>query len=146
MQCLHSKMGKNIVHEGVVADIQDGVARIRINRQSACSACHVQSACTLTDTSQRTIDVACPDTPLRIGETVLLTGSCRLETQLILWAFLYPFVLSAATLLAVYRTTENELWAGLSALAALIPYYITLYFCKNKLKKIFEFSIRKTEP
>ena len=40
--------------------------------------------------------------------------------------------------------TENELLAGLTALGALLPYYLIVYLTKDKLRKTFSFSIKKS--
>jgi sigma-E factor negative regulatory protein RseC len=43
--------------------------------------------------------------------------------------------------LLVASSFLSELWAGLSALAILFPYYLLLFIFKNKLSKTFSFQI-----
>lgn len=143
MQCRHSKMREYTEQEGVVTEIANGMACIEMKRPSACAACHAQSACAAAGSSPQSVRIACSDPGVRIGDTVRLTGSRRMERQTVLLAFGYPFLLSFATLLTAAYLTHSEIGAGISALAILIPYYIALYFLKDKLKKRFEFSIRK---
>jgi hypothetical protein len=48
------------------------------------------------------------------------------------------------TLIIATAITDNELVSGLLSLAILIPYYITLYFFRHILKKVFKFEVEET--
>ena len=130
MQCRHSKMRENIEHEGIITNIRNGVADVQIVQYSACSNCHAQSACN--------------DMDFKIGDKVLIIGNSSIGSQAILIAFFYPFILLFCTLFIIYSVTSDEVLSGILSLTTLIPYYIILYFLKSKLKKKFEFSIKKT--
>ena len=47
-------------------------------------------------------------------------------------------------MIVMLQVTEKELLSGLSALAALIPYYLIVHFTEDRLKKKFSFSIKKS--
>ena len=142
MQCRHSKMDKNIEHEGIVTDIRDGIADIRIVQYSACSGCHIKSACTVADKKEKIVEVPYNDMEIKIGDKVLIVGSNTIGTKAVLIAFLYPFILLFCTLFIIYSITSDEALSGIASLTVLIPYYVLLYFFKNKLKKKFEFSLK----
>ena len=80
----------------------------------------------------------------KIGDKVLIIGNSSIGSQAILIAFFYPFILLFCTLFIIYSVTSDEVLSGILSLTTLIPYYIILYFLKSKLKKKFEFSIKKT--
>lgn len=145
MQCRHSKMRENIEHEGIITNIRNGAVDVQIVQYSACSNCHAQSACTMSDKKEKMVEIPCNnDMDFKIGDKVLIIGNSSIGPQAILIAFLYPFILLFCTLFIIYSVTSDEVLSGILSLAALIPYYIILYFLKSKLKKKFEFSIKKT--
>jgi len=45
--------------------------------------------------------------------------------------------------LVIASSVLSELWAGLSAISILLPYYLLLYIFKNKLRKTFSFRIER---
>lgn len=138
-------MSRIIEHPGTVLYIRNGVARIKITQYSACSGCHARSVCILSDCSEKTIDIPYTASALQAGDSVTITGSEQIGNKAVRLAFLYPSVIVFIALFAVFYYTENELTAGITALAALIPYYITLYFFRNILKKRLVFSIKQPE-
>lgn len=144
MQCRHSKMRENIEHEGIITNIRNGVADVQIVQYSACSNCHAQSACTVSDKKEKMVEIPCNDMDFKIGDKVLIIGNSSIGSQAILIAFFYPFILLFCTLFIIYSVTSDEVLSGILSLTTLIPYYIILYFLKSKLKKKFEFSIKKT--
>ena len=60
-----------------------------------------------------------------------------------MWGYILPFFVVLSTLIIVQEITGNELISGLISLAILIPYYITLYFLRHHLKKIFKFEVEE---
>ena len=95
-------MGKkdtHVKHEGTITQIDGTTVYVRIIQHSACAGCHVQSACTAADRSEKIIETTCyiPD---------------------------------------------------LYALLSLLPYYLTLYLFRKKIRKSLVFTVeplRKNE-
>ena len=72
-----------------------------------------------------------------------MAGRTSLGMQAVLIAYLLPFLLMLFTLIFTMHYFDNEpLAAGLS-LAVLVPFYVLLYFFRNKLKKNFSFFIKQ---
>lgn len=136
-------MSQVIEHPGTILTIQNGVARIQITQYAACSGCHARSSCLLSDYSEKEIEVPCTDERLQAGDSVIITGSTQIGNKAVRLAFLYPSILLFFVLFVVLHCTQNELAAGIVALAALIPYYAVLYLLRDKLKKQLVFSIKK---
>lgn len=138
-------MSQIIEHPGTVIYVQNGIARIKITQYSACSSCHAHSACILSDCSEKEIDIPYMESALQAGDSVIITGSEQMGNKAVRLAFLYPSIIVFITLFSVFYYTGNELAAGITALAALIPYYITLYLFRDKLEKRLIFRIKQPQ-
>ncbi|HIU55290.1 MAG TPA: SoxR reducing system RseC family protein [Candidatus Gallibacteroides avistercoris] len=136
-------MSQVIEHPGTILTIQNGVARIQITQYAACSGCHARSVCLISDCREKVIEVPCSETSWQAGDAVTVTGSEQMGNKAVRLAFLYPSIILFFVLWFVLHYTENELAAGIAALAALIPYYAALYLFKDKLKKQLVFSIKE---
>lgn len=63
--------------------------------------------------------------------------------QALFYGYVLPFLLVLITLIIASSVTNNEIFAGLLSLGILIPYYITLYFLRDNLKKVFKFEVEE---
>lgn len=116
---------------------------VSIINQSACSTCHAKGACTIADVQEKEIDIIPNGKHYSTGEeiTVLLK-----ETQgfkALFYGYVLPFLLVLFTLIITSSLTNNEFFAGLLSLGILIPYYTTLYFFRDNLKKVFKFEVEE---
>ncbi len=59
------------------------------------------------------------------------------------FGYVFPFILVLGTLIVTGFFFDNELISGGLSLAILIPYYITLYFFRHLLKKVFKFELEE---
>ncbi|MEG0948540.1 MAG: SoxR reducing system RseC family protein [Bacteroidales bacterium] len=136
-------MSKTIEHIGIVKQLREGYADILIIQNSACSGCHAKSACTAADSAEKIIEVPYFDNDLRLNQQVTVVGSKTMGWKAVGYAFILPFLLLMIVLIIVVEQTGDELMAGLSALAVLIPYYLILYLLRNKMKSNFTFTLKK---
>ncbi len=134
-------MSKTIEHIGTVKQIHKEMVDVLIVQKSACSGCHLKSACTASDMSEKIIEVPVIDSKLNVGDEVVVVGTSRMGWQAVGYAFFLPFIIMMVTLI-ISLEKLNELTAGLIALGVLMPYYLTLYFFRDKLKKKFVFYIK----
>lgn len=134
---------KKIDHEGSILEIEDGKIKVGIVNVSACAGCHAKGACTMSDMKEKSIDVIDYSNKFVVGEKVNLSYKESLGWLAMFLAYVLPFVIVLIALFVSTALTENELISGISALAVLIPYYITLAFFKGRLKKTFSFTIDK---
>ena len=56
--------------------------------------------------------------------------------------YVFPFILVITVLIILAALPVTELIAGLGSLAILIPYYLVLYFFRNRISNKFEFSVK----
>ena len=134
-------MGTKISHSGIIESIDERCIHVRIVQTSACAACKVASYCNAAESKEKIVDVYKPAGNLKVGDAVTVTASSQMATQALLHGFAYPFVLLVMVLVAVLWLTGNEATAGLSALAALLPYYGVLYLLRKRHREQFAFDI-----
>jgi len=134
---------QQIEHTGIVQHIEGNKAQILIVQQSACSACHAKSACTMSDQQEKVVEVLVDDHSIHEGDEVIVYGSSSIGLQAVLIAFVLPLLLVFLLLFILTFFMKNEAVAGLIALSVLIPYYLILSLFNKKLKSKFEFHIKK---
>ena len=111
--------------------------------QSACSSCHAQGACSVADFQDKEIEIPHFSGQYTPGQEVTVVFKQSQGYTAIFWSYILPFILVFVTLIIGVSVTNNELIGGLMALAILIPYYITLYFFRHLLKKVFKFEVEE---
>ncbi|MCF8374480.1 MAG: SoxR reducing system RseC family protein [Bacteroidales bacterium] len=137
--------GKSIEHKGTVEAIEDGLVKVNILSQSACSSCHAKGACSVADMENKIIDVQTPGNQYKIGERVNVVMQQSQGFKALLLGYVLPFVIVITFLVVGTIAGLSEGKAGLIALAVLPIYYLGLYLSNNKLKQTFSFRIQKLD-
>lgn len=139
-------MANVIKHRGIVENINGSHIKVRIMQTSACSACSVKGYCGSADSKEKIIDIYDIYNLYESGEEVTIYGTTSMGLQAVLIAFVFPFFLLLIALFAVMELSGNdELLSASISLLSLIPYYIILYFLRNKIKKNFSFTIKSNK-
>ena len=136
-------MANTIKHQGIVENIQGSHLSVRIIQTSACAACSAKGHCSSADSKDKVIDIT--DTAAssyQVGEQVMIIGETSMGMMAVVLAFVIPFVLLVTSLFIFMVWMENELYAALSSLIILIPYYFILWLNKARLKQKFSFTIK----
>ncbi|MCY1722826.1 SoxR reducing system RseC family protein [Prolixibacteraceae bacterium Z1-6] len=133
----------DIRHRGFVTKIKGTSLLVNIVSQSACSTCHAKGACTVADYQDKEIEVTEFHGNYKTGDEVTILFKQSKGFTAVIWGYVVPFFLVLLTLIATLEITGNELHAGLLSLAILIPYYITLYFFRDHLKKVLKFEVEE---
>lgn len=133
-----------IRHKGFVKAVSSNKLTVTIISQSACSSCHAQGACSVSDFQDKEIEISEFNGNYKAGQQVTVVFKESKGFKALLWGYVLPFIIVLATLIVVQEITGDELKAGLISLAILIPYYTTLYFLRHHLKKIFKFEVEET--
>ena len=136
------KNTETISHEGIVTKITDDELEIKILAQSACAACHAKSACGMGEQAEKTLTVPRPkDRDFALMQKVNVTMAIGQGNEAAVLAYLVPIILLLAVLFVCLGFGLGEGLSALISIVALIPYYIVLYLCRDKLKKKFEYFI-----
>ena len=133
-----------IDHLGIVDRIEGDVAHVKINSESACSACHAKGVCGAADQEEKFLDVPLSGASYKTGEQVHVQVARRLGFKAVALGYFYPFLLLMAVLILLLLIGMSELKAGSLALLSILPYYLLLYLFRKRIESTFTFSIKKT--
>jgi sigma-E factor negative regulatory protein RseC len=133
-----------IDHLGIVDRIEEDVAHVKINSESACSACHAKGVCGAADQEEKFLDVPLSGASYKTGEQVHVQVARRLGFKAVALGYFYPFLLLMAVLILLILIGMSELKAGSLALLSILPYYLLLYLFRKRIESTFTFSIKKT--
>ena len=137
-------MADIIKHRGIVEKVEGAHVVVRIVQTSACAACSAKGLCNASESKEKQIDVFEPGASYRIGEEVVLCGSTSMGMRAVFLAFGIPMLLLLFALFVTMRVTDGDaLVSSLVALLAIVPYYLVIYFMKDKLNRTFSFTIEK---
>jgi len=137
----------NISHEGKVVDISEDFISVEIVNKSACSECHAKSVCIASDQSVKIIEIPYTLGSLvddyKVGDSVNVVLKSSLAASAIWIAYVFPLAVLFLAIFILSAIGLSEIVVGLGAIGAVALYYIVLAFFKNKLSRIFTFSIEK---
>ncbi len=131
-----------ISHKGLVKEITDSSIIVSIVNKSACSTCHAAGACSVADLKEKEIEIPFYESDYSAGDEVTVLFKESAGFSALFFGYIFPFLIVLFTLIIVFYVTGNEAVSGLLALGMLIPYYITLYFLRHYLKKVFKFELQ----
>lgn len=137
-------MEEKVLHAGIIQNVSKNKLTVSIVSASACSACHAKGACLASDMQEKEIDIYHFSGEYHIGQLVNVIGKSTQSYKAAFYGYLLPFIFVFVTLIVGISLTKSDGIAGISSIAILIPYYIGLYFLRNKLKSSFEFEISAT--
>jgi sigma-E factor negative regulatory protein RseC len=136
---------KRITHEGVIASMSEDRVTVKITSYAACNSCHAKGACHLAGgEEEKLLHVPVPDPNFRVGEKVRVILARSRGFRALFLGYFLPLLMVLSMLLAMTAAGSNELVAGLSSLAVLIPYYLGIRLMRGKVDRQFSFFIQKT--
>ena len=138
---------ERIEHEGRVIAVDKDYISVEIVNKSACASCHAKGVCGASDEAVKVVEVAQSFATLaddyQVGETVNVIMSSAMGTQAIWIAYVIPLIVLMASILVFSLCGASELWMGLGSLGVVALYYLGVYLMRNRISKIFIFSIEK---
>jgi sigma-E factor negative regulatory protein RseC len=134
-----------IEQKGVVEEITNHTARVRIHREAMCGKCSARGICNLTDATERIIEINRITPELKTGDPVLVKITRSMGNKALLLGYFVPFIVLIASLVLLSTTIRYEWVTGTLSIVIVIIYYFTLYLFRDRLRKTFTFHIRKTD-
>lgn len=131
-----------IKHEGIVSKVSNSAITISLKGNVNCEGCKAQSACGVSDSNDKEIEIENPTQSFQLNETVDLVLNRELGLKAVFWAYVFPFILMFLVLILTSLFLK-EWVAGLVSLFVLVPYYFMLFVLKDTFKKAFQISILK---
>ena len=136
-----------IEHEGTVIAVDKDYISVEILNKSACAACHAKAVCGASDQSIKVVEVAQDITTLtadyQVGERVNVVMSSSMGLTAVWLCYVVPLIVLLASIFILSKCGAGELAVGLGSLGVVAVYYFGVYLFRNKISKIFTFSIEK---
>lgn len=131
-----------IEHIGYVSKLSGNSIEATIAVSGACGGCEASSSCGMAENSSRIITISQCDKNVNIGDKIKVVGSQSTGISAVFFAYILPFIVVMLVLiLALFLLNISEIRAGLYSLLILPPYYLVLYFLKEKFEKKYTFRI-----
>jgi len=135
-------MSQRISHSGVIDRIEEGCVKVRILQTSACASCKVAGHCNASESKVKIVDVFCGDTSAyRVGQEVVVSASRDVAGRALFLGFGVPFILLVGVLVVVLWLSASEGLAALSAIGALVPYYLLLWLFRGRIQQHISFQL-----
>ena len=147
-------MMKEIRHEGIIDSIDsDGHVRVRITQMAACAGCKVAAHCNASEQKVKMVDVYEKPTPnpspgegrdslrYKVGDSVVGATSEAAAGRALLLGFGLPLILLLVVLAVMLMAGCNEGVSAITALVVLLPYYLVLWLCRDRIAGNISFRI-----
>ncbi len=137
-------MDRSIEHTAIIENIDGQIVDLVMQVEGACQSCKAQKLCGMGDAGEKRLSVHAPDAgDFEVGGQVIVSISPSMGVNAVAVSYIYPFLVMLGTLLALTGLGATELTAGLSALGALVVYFLVIRIFRKKLDRAVEFKIRK---
>jgi len=130
-----------VSHEGIVCKKDNNSVIVRIKSSSACSGCHAEGYCNITDNKEKLINVT-GSYNVNPGDPVIILMKQSMGFRALILGYLLPLVILVASLVVFLGMQLSELTAGLLSIAILLPYFLILYLLRNRISNKFNFTIK----
>lgn len=138
---------ERIEHDGTVIAVDKDYISVELLSKSACAACHAKGVCGASDEAVKVVEVAQDITTLtedyQVGEKVNVVMTPSMGIQAIWLAYVIPLIVLLASVLVFHLCKAGELAMGLGSLGIVAVYYFGVWLFRNKISRIFIFSIEK---
>ena len=135
-------MAKLATHKGRITEITPELTTVEIVSESACSACHAKSLCSLGESKAKTVQLPTSGWTARsVGDEVTVAISTSMGHKAVWIAYVGPLCVLMAVLLILTGLGLGELPAGLCAICAVALYYFGVWLLRGRLQNECKFSI-----
>lgn len=127
---------KEILHEGIVAEVGSEFIKVVIKSNSACGGCHAKAQCGMSESVDKNIDLHTKDYPnVKVGDTVQVVISMDEGVFAVVLAYLVPIIIIIVSLVIFDYFKVNELLSFFVTIALVGIYYTVLYLLRSKIDK-----------
>lgn len=132
-------------HKGIVIEVTDDNVMVRIESVSACAACHAKGLCSMSDKTDKIIEVkrSTLKREHQVGDEVTVVASSGKGLLAVVFAYITPALVAVAAIAVMLSVGANELVSSLVAIALVAVYYFVLYLFRSKLNRTFVFGIKE---
>lgn len=131
-----------IQHEGTVQKVGSDSVVVYITSLSACSGCHAEGFCSLSDKKEKTVNIA-GRYNVEPGERVTVVMNESTGLRAVILSYIIPLFILLSAIVILTSLSVNELTAGLISIAVLVPYFVILYFVRHRIDRSFFFTLKR---
>ena len=137
-------MSSSVEHRGIVERVEGDVVMVRVEKQTACAACHAKGICGEKG-EERIIEVRTPRAKEFNPQDRVVVALERRSMGLmaIVWAYLFPLVLLLAVLFTMHNLGFGDGPAALGSLLATALYFVALRVMRHIIDGKIKFTIIK---
>lgn len=95
----------------------------------------------MADETEKELDIACNPHLYTPGQKVLVKLESKQGMNAIFLGYVLPFLILLSTMILLSNLSQNEGVIGLVSLLSVVPYYIILYFLKDRIKRKFTYVV-----
>ncbi|MBN1927371.1 MAG: SoxR reducing system RseC family protein [Prolixibacteraceae bacterium] len=132
---------REVTHTGIVKETGKRGIKVDIVVLSGCASCQIKGSCNMAEQTNKELEIECDPTPFKTGQKVLIKLRASQGFNAIFLGYLLPFLILISVMILTSTITKDEALTGLVSLASVIPYYIALYFFRNRIKKKFTYVV-----
>lgn len=130
---------------GIVEEVREKSVIVRFQSQPACGNCSAKSLCAQASTDNKVIEIQNQTNRFSVGESVKVSISKAMGHKALFYGYLLPFLLVITLLVFSVSIGMNEMVSGLISLSILVPYYFIIYLIREKINRIFIFTLKKVD-
>ena len=132
-----------ITHEGTIDSIEKNHINVRIISMASCVSCSASGTCSASDMAEKIVEVVLPKhNTYKVGDHVSIVLDKSMGLKAVFLGYVGPFLAMFITLITMLSLNYTEGIAGLTSLAMLVPYFLGLYYFKNRIKENFTFKLK----
>lgn len=136
-------MKNDVSHKGKVVKMTPQVTTVAILQHGACSQCHAAGLCGMADIAEKAVELPTdPYASYGVGDEVEVLLKATMGLKAVWLAYFVPLLVLMGVVLGLIGLGVPEVFTGLSALGAVALYYLVLYLFRDKLKKVYIFTIK----
>ena len=134
---------EEISHSGRIIEMTPQYIDVEIISESACSACHAASLCSLSESKSKIVRVPLDFRDWAVGEEVEVCLKKTMGYKAVWISYVAPLILLFAVLMGTKHFGMEELFSGLSAIGAVALYYFVIWLLRERLRNEYTFYINK---
>ena len=138
-----SRTCENIKYNGVITEIHNNHARVRILRPSACSSCEISRVCTRSESKEMIVDVALSSANkcFDVGDNVTVAIKADSAHMAGVYAFCLPLVCMLFSFLVVFKLLDSEIVAAVISVSSIAVYLGLLYLGRDRVARRLNIGI-----
>lgn len=133
-----------IQHRGIVESLESDVVKVKVQKESACAACHAKGLCGEKG-AERIIEVRTPNAQeYCVGDRVIVAlehGKMGLTS--LLWAYIFPLIVLLGVLFGAHGLGFEDGTAATASIVATAVYYVAIYLLRGYFERKIKFTIIK---